>query len=157
MATLLILAKICYLLVRNKEAIAARQELLLFMAGSVSLLVYLVNITLYADNAVSSDLAGKCGLISYTICMNAFLAVRFSRAFERTEQLTRQLTRSNELKDEFLLHTSHEMKTPLHGILNMTSYLLENREGTLTDRQKKQLWLVHDTSSKLSMLIHDLL
>lgn len=134
-----------------------RLELLVFMLASGGMMVYLVNTSLHSQNWVTSNVWGRVGLVGFILCLNAFLALRFARAYERTEQLTRQLMAANELKDEFLMHTSHEMKTPLHGIINMTSNLLEDREGTLTDRQKKQLWLVHDTSSKLSMLIHDLL
>lgn len=134
-----------------------RLELLVFMLASAGLMVNLVVTSLHAQNWISSNVWGRVGLVGFILCLNAFLALRFARAYERTAQLTRQLTAANELKDEFLMHTSHEMKTPLHGIINMTSHLLEDREGTLSDKQKKQLWLVHDTSSKLSMLIHDLL
>ncbi|MEK8130517.1 ATP-binding protein [Paenibacillus filicis] len=152
-----ILSRLLYLYGQERKHTSDRYELLLFIGGLVSLMLYLVDGTLYTENAVPTDLAGKLGLICFIICMNILLAVRFSNAYEKTELLTHKLMVSNQRKDEFLMNTSHELKTPLHGILNMASHLLEDEEKSLTAQQKQHLWLIKDTSMKLSMLIHDLI
>ncbi|GBF76825.1 histidine kinase [Paenibacillus sp. 598K] len=140
---------------RHEETV--RKELVWLIGGSLSLIVYLINEGLYAESVLSSALAAKCGVIGFVIFMNILLAIRYTHAFEQSERLSLQLIELNQLKDEFLLNTSHEIKTPLHGAMNMISHVLQDEEGQLSDRQKQQLWLVKDTSMRLSMLIHDLI
>lgn len=152
-----VLCRMIYLYGKNPIDSADRKELILFIGGSISLAVFLANGVLYSENVVSTDLAGKLGVVCFITFMNILLANRFTNAFEKTERLSHQLTVSNQLKDEFLMHTSHEIKTPLHGIMNMTSYLLDDEENNLTPKQKQNLWLIKDTSVKLSMLINDLI
>ncbi|KZE39259.1 histidine kinase [Brevibacillus parabrevis] len=134
-----------------------KKEMLLFIAGCGCLLIFLTDGILYSENIVPTDLTGKMAVIGFLAFYNLLLAARFAGAFEKTELLTHQLALSNQLKDEFLTNTSHEMKTPLHGILNIASHMLEDEEHTLTAKQKQNLRLVKDTSIKLSMLIHDLI
>ncbi|MEW9702931.1 ATP-binding protein [Paenibacillus sp. SI8] len=154
---LYIISRMVYLCIQSQSGSSDRKELMLFIGGSVSLAVFLVDGGLYSENAVPSDMAGKFGVISFIIFMNILLAIRFYNAYKKTEILTNQLAIANERKDEFLLHTSHELKTPLHGILNMASHLLDDEENPLSSKQKQNLLLIKDTSIKLSMLIHDLL
>ncbi|MGC5326685.1 hybrid sensor histidine kinase/response regulator [Brevibacillus sp. SYSU BS000544] len=154
---LYILGRIIYLSSKNQGELSNGKELLLFIGSGVSLTIYLIDGILYAVNLVPTDLAGKIGVLYFIIFMNILMAVRFSHAYEKTKTLSHQLTISNQLKDEFLTNTSHEIKTPLHGILNITSYLLDDEEKTLSAKQKQNLWLIKDTSIKLSMLIHDLI
>ncbi|MEI7026550.1 ATP-binding protein [Paenibacillus sp. y28] len=157
LVSLYLLGKMLVLYSRNESGSANRKELIVFIGGVISLTVFFVNEVLYVMNAVPTDLAGKLGIVGFILCVNMLLAVRFAHAFEKTEDLSHQLQRSNQLKDEFLSYTSHELKTPLHGIMNITSDLLDNEERNLTARQEQNLWLIKDTSMKLSMLIHDLI
>lgn len=133
------------------------RSLMLFIGGAISLIIYLMNDGLYSENIVQSNFTGRCGVIAFIVLINILLAVRFSNAYAKTEILSRKLWTANQLKDEFLMNTSHEIKTPLHGIMNMTSFLLENQEENLHAGQKQNLWLIKDTSTKLSMLIQDLI
>ncbi|MFK4437894.1 two-component system sensor histidine kinase ChiS [Paenibacillus sp. RC21] len=153
---LYIIGRMAYLYIQSQGGSSDRKELMLFIGGSVSMMIFLVDGSLYSENMVSTDLVGKLGVVCFIIIMNILLVVRFSNAYEKTELLSYQLTVSNQLKDEFLMNTSHELKTPLHGILNMTSYLLDDEEKNLSPKQKRNLSLIKDTSIKLSMLIHDL-
>ncbi|WP_227793355.1 sensor histidine kinase [Paenibacillus guangzhouensis] len=155
--TLFLFGRMVYLFLRKEQADADRKELILFIGSVLSLGIYLVFSVLYAEYQVRSELFGFLGILGFIIFMNILLALRFTNAYEKTEVLTHQLKLSNRLKDEFLTHTSHELKTPLHGIMNITSHLLDDEEKMLTSRQKQNLWLIKDTSLKLSMLIQDLI
>ena len=152
-----IIVRMIYLYVRSQSQTTDRKELFLFIGGAISLLIFFIDVSLYSENALQTDLLGKCGVIGFIVFFNIMLAVRFSNAYDKTETLSRQLLVSNQLKDEFLMNTSHEIKTPLHGIMNMTSFLLEDGEDNLYPVQKQNLWLIKDTSTKLSMLIQDLI
>ncbi|MBY3622121.1 response regulator [Acinetobacter sp. CUI P1] len=154
---LAIIVRMIYLYVRSQSQTTDRKELFLFIGGAISLLIFFVDVSLYSENALQTDLVGKCGVIGFIVFFNIMLAVRFSNTYDKTETLSRQLLISNQLKDEFLMNTSHEIKTPLHGIMNMTSFLLEDGEDNLYPIQKQNLWLIKDTSTKLSMLIQDLI
>ncbi|MGD8191485.1 hybrid sensor histidine kinase/response regulator [Brevibacillus ginsengisoli] len=152
-----IVGRMIYLYRKSERGSSDRKELMLFISGCFSLLIFLVDWVLYTENVVPTDMLGKFGVVCFIVFMNILLALRFSNAYEKTKILSHQLMLSNQLKDEFLTNTSHELKTPLHGIMNITSYLLEDEENTLSAKHKQNLWLVKDTSVKLSMLINDLI
>ena len=133
------------------------KELLLFIAAVACLLIYLVADSLAKESMMSSDFIGKQGALIFTILMNILLAFRFARTMEETQKLTRQLEASNQAKDEFLIMTSHEIRTPLNAIMNITSHLLDGGEEALSAKQQQDLWLVRDTSVKLTMLMQDLI
>ncbi len=152
-----LIGRMMLLLRRQESDPVNRTEIFLFIGGIISLTVFMMDGVLFTINLVPTDLIAKLGVISFIVFMNMFLAVRFANAYEKTETLSNQLKISNQLKDEFLTYTSHEIKTPLHGIMNMTTYLLDDTDGNLTTKQKQNLWLIKDTSIKLSMLIHDLI
>ncbi|WP_330218845.1 hybrid sensor histidine kinase/response regulator [Brevibacillus choshinensis] len=152
-----ILGRMLYLYNLSRRDPAKKKEMVLFIGASLCMLVVLTDGILYTENIVPTDLMGKTAVIGFITCLNLLLAVRFTSAYEKTEILSHQLSVSNQLKDEFLTYTSHEMKTPLHGIQNITAYLLEDEENPLSSEQQQNVWLIRDTSIKLSMLIHDLI
>ncbi|WP_419878139.1 ATP-binding protein [Brevibacillus centrosporus] len=154
---LYLLGRLFVLYNRSMGDPAKRKEMIWFIAASVFLLIFLTDGILYSENIVPSDLVGKTAVIGFLTCLNLLLAVRFTGAFEQTELLTHQLFVANQLKDEFLTYTSHEMKTPLHGIQNIAAYLLEDESHPLSLEQQQNVGLIKDTSIKLSMLIHDLI
>ncbi|MFD2329352.1 ATP-binding protein [Cohnella sp. GCM10020058] len=156
-AVLYLACRLIYLYARNPAETTERTERFLLLGGLLTLMIFLFGISLYGENMVPTDLVAKCALLGFILFMNLLLAVRVSNAYAKTEVLSKQLALSNQLKDEFLIHTSHELKTPLNGILNLISGLLEDEDRSLGARQKQSLWLVKDTASKLSMLIRDLI
>ncbi|MFB9276961.1 ATP-binding protein [Cohnella cellulosilytica] len=85
------------------------------------------------------------------------LARRFSNAFRTIETMSDKLITLNRQKDEFLANTSHELKTPLHGILNLSQSVLENGTTNLGDVQRDNLGTVVSVTQRLSSLINDIL
>lgn len=152
-----ILLRLAYLYAKSEKGTYERQELALFIGACLSLTTYFGISNLHGENLVSSELLGRFGVVTYIVFMQILLAVRFTEAYSQSEVLSQKLTVSNQLKDEFLLNTSHELKTPLHGIMSMASYVMEDEEDPLTSKQKRNLSLIKDTSMKLSMLVQDLI
>jgi signal transduction histidine kinase len=74
-------------------------------------------------------------------------AAALIRAKEEAEQ-------ASKAKDEFLSMMSHEMRTPLNGILGMAEIL--NLEGP-SQRQKEHLDILHSSGNHLLALINDIL
>ena len=67
------------------------------------------------------------------------------------------LNRLNELKDEFLANTSHELRTPINGIIGIIESMIDGATGTLSDEQKYNLAIVANSGKRLSNLVNDIL
>ncbi|MBB6729890.1 ATP-binding protein [Cohnella zeiphila] len=85
------------------------------------------------------------------------LARRFVNAYRTIGTMSDELIAMNRMKDEFLANTSHELKTPLHGIMNLTQALSEGRSGPLNGTQREQLEAVVSVARRMSNLINDIL
>lgn len=66
-----------------------------------------------------------------------------------------ELAQALAAKTDFLAATSHEMRTPLNGILGMTQILLAGR--TIDPATRSQIALVHGAGTNLRQLVDDLL
>ncbi|MNI22683.1 Aerobic respiration control sensor protein ArcB [compost metagenome] len=82
---------------------------------------------------------------------------RSQQAYNKVEELSNELLEFDRMKDEFLVKTSHELGTPLHGIMNLSQSLLEGVEGPLKRKQQESVILIHSVSRRLAGLVKDLL
>ncbi|MGG4144217.1 ATP-binding protein [Paenibacillus algorifonticola] len=85
------------------------------------------------------------------------MSLRFSNAFKKIEELSGQLLQADKQKDDFLARTSHEFKTPLHGVLNISQSMLGDVAHPPTAEQREKLQLITDITRKLSQLVYDIL
>ncbi|NQX63728.1 ATP-binding protein [Paenibacillus qinlingensis] len=85
------------------------------------------------------------------------MSLRFSNAFRKIEELSGQLMQADKLKDDFLARTSHEFKTPLHGVMNISRSMLDDIAHPPTAEQREKLQLITDITRKLSQLVYDIL
>jgi signal transduction histidine kinase/ActR/RegA family two-component response regulator len=93
----------------------------------------------------------------------ALLGVIFSRQRslrliqEKNEQLkdaVQKATEANEAKSDFLSSMSHDMRTPLNGIIGFTNFALEEKDGA---RRQEDLEKIRQSSSILLGLVNDTL
>ncbi|MBI2966159.1 MAG: HAMP domain-containing histidine kinase [Chloroflexi bacterium] len=75
----------------------------------------------------------------------------------RLDDQNHELTEANEAKIKFLSAVSHELKTPLTGIVAFTDLLRLNRDANLTARQMEQLTIIERNGRRLDSLVNDLL
>ncbi|GKV56496.1 hypothetical protein NCCP2222_24430 [Sporosarcina sp. NCCP-2222] len=68
-----------------------------------------------------------------------------------------KLAKADIQKDIFLANTSHELRNPLHGILNITHSLLEDNSSNLSQREKQNLGLLLQIGNRMSYTLNDLL
>ncbi|MDI4647961.1 ATP-binding protein [Cohnella hashimotonis] len=85
------------------------------------------------------------------------MSLRFSNAFRKIEELSGQLLQADKMKDDFLARTSHEFKTPLHGVMNISQSMLDNAASPPTADQRDKLQLITDITKRLSQLVYDIL
>lgn len=90
----------------------------------------------------------------------AFAALWFKRFFlvtSKAEQLAEKLKLENIRKDDFLVNTSHELRNPLHGIINIIQSILDDRKTPPSEEHKKRLGIIMKVSKRMSIMLNDLL
>ncbi|MGD1849045.1 MAG: CHASE2 domain-containing protein [Cyanophyceae cyanobacterium] len=73
------------------------------------------------------------------------------------EEKHQELKRLDELKDEFLANTSHELRTPIHGIVGLSESLIQGTAGPMERPQEENLRLIADSGRRLANLVDDIL
>lgn len=75
---------------------------------------------------------------------------------EAQQQAIRQLQEVDAFKDRLLTNTSHELKTPLHGIVGLVENLLKGEEA-LSRKGRVALDLIQSNSVRMARMVDDLL
>ncbi|KOP69656.1 ethylene receptor [Lysinibacillus sp. FJAT-14745] len=81
----------------------------------------------------------------------------YAKVLSDTKELAIKLQKTDKLKDDFLANTSHELRNPLHGILNISKAVLEREERVLSDKSVKDLETVLSVGWRMSLMLNDLL
>jgi len=68
-----------------------------------------------------------------------------------------ELSRLDKLKDEFLANTSHELRTPIHGIIGIAESLIDGAAGNLNESIIHNLSMISVSGKRLSSLVNDIL
>lgn len=103
---------------------------------------------------------GNGTLLMFLVMVSALSLLmkhRYQAALYKAEKLSNELLLQDKLKDDFLAKTSHELSTPLHGIINLSQTLMEGAEGPLRKKQQESLLLIHTVGKRLSKIVEDLL
>lgn len=98
--------------------------------------------------------------IDIIVTFLAFAAFWFKRHFRiaaKTAQLTNILQEADRRKDEFLANTSHELRNPLHGMLNIAQNVLHSDKSVLSPKDSDQIELLLSIGRRMSFLLNDLL
>jgi PAS domain S-box-containing protein len=90
---------------------------------------------------------------------------RYSRDLERmvrarTDQLMEAndaLHRATQTRIRFLSSMGHELRVPLNSVIGFAGVLLQGLSGPLTDDQRKQIGMIHESGRQLISTIDDVL
>lgn len=86
------------------------------------------------------------------------LIVRLLRKRERQlEVTTAELIDAGKQKSQFMVNITHELRTPVHGILGLTELLESGVYGPVTEKQGEALRKIRATGTGLVQLVDDLL
>lgn len=96
-------------------------------------------------------------LLVSTICFASVWFRRYFQVHAETRKLAEKLQKTDKLKDEFLSNTSHELRNPLHGILNISQAVLEREQHSMSDKSVKDLETVLSVGRRMSLMLNDLL
>ncbi|TSJ63572.1 response regulator [Allobacillus salarius] len=82
--------------------------------------------------------------------------IMYFNMHNRTKDQALRLTRVGQEKDAFLARTSHELRNPLHSILNITEITLNRNKGIIDQKSIKDLENVIVVGNRLTYLLDDL-
>lgn len=96
-------------------------------------------------------------LIVAIIALSSVWFKRYFVVLAETKELATKLQKEVELKDEFLANTSHELRNPIHVILNVLQVIVEREKSSLNDKSVKDLDMVLAVGRRMSLMLNDLL
>ncbi|GGA01443.1 hypothetical protein GCM10008018_54630 [Paenibacillus marchantiophytorum] len=98
--------------------------------------------------------------VDLVVSFLAFVSYWFKRyiyTYAQTDKLSKELQRADKQKDDFLANTSHELRNPLHGMLNMTQIVLDSDKHSLSENNVKNLELILTVGRRMSFMLNDLI
>src|SRR5699024_9613767 len=96
-------------------------------------------------------------LIFAIICVAAVWAHHYSQMHVNIQRQKEKLEQADKEKTEFLATTSHELRNPLHSILNMSQAVLDVERKNLSEKSITNLQAVIAVSRHSSLFVNDLL
>ena len=129
----------------------------LILFGALAATLSLINDLVVLNYFAIGNQLFSFGLFLFVLTQALVLSKRYSKAFESIESLTSELKKMDRLKDEFLISTSQELRTPLMGISGIATSLLDGAAGELNPVQKDNIRLIANSGQRLATLIKDIL
>lgn len=131
----------------------------ILLAGGVFLFLSIISDVIYQQGLLDHYFFFRSdfGYIVFICSQSFLLMMRYTNAFNQTEQLLTSVERAEsatQAKSQFLAKMSHEIRTPLNGILGVVQLLGKTK---LSQLQKSYLKLVDDSSASLLNIINDIL
>lgn len=83
--------------------------------------------------------------------------IRFMQTSIEATKLADDLRAADKMKDDFLANTSHELRNPLHGMINMAQTVLDRESDKLSGDNRDNLRLIVTVGQRMSLLLNDLL
>lgn len=92
------------------------------------------------------------------LMFNTFLLSRqISKDFDLTQQQSGELRQLDKMKDDFLARVTHELRTPLHGMVGILDAFRMGDFGSLSNRQTYHLGLLEASSKRLLSMVSSIL
>lgn len=124
---------------------------------ATSMLCYWILIGLKLIFEINLGNAPAMTILLTMITIAVLMSHQLQLDFKSLNELTDKFRRYDNLKDEFLAKASHELRTPMHIIMNLTKGLLEGSNGTLNLKQQENLIFMYHEGQRLTRLVEDLL
>ncbi len=105
--------------------------------------------------SASNSVSGRLNITG--LDETAALAADFNLILDYNEDINAELLRADKVKDTFLANVSHELKTPLHGIIGISESLTDGIAGELPDLANRNLQLINASGRRLTSLVNDIL
>ena len=81
----------------------------------------------------------------------------FSKTWRKRREFAEKLQIADRLKDDFLMNTSHELRNPLHGMINIAQNVLDSEKTSMDAKNAKNMELLISVGRRMSFMLNDLL
>lgn len=137
------------------------------IAASVTILAFTVVYDLLESSDLISFLPGflldnistfliPVGFLAFIFSQSFMLSLRFLKSFQAVEHLSTRLQAMDKIKDEFLANTSHELRSPLYGIMGIVEAISHQLGGKMNREQASDFVLITSTVRRLIYMVNDL-
>lgn len=144
-----------YMFIRSDVDIRLKSFLIFLVILVIN--IYSIDMFLFSINIKESVVLSQVMIIIFTLISLTIVTLRFFEAYHTINMMKNELLRLDKVKDEFLSNTSHELKTPLNAIVNISESLLQGVEGEVNEKQAQNLSIVTHSGRRLAQLVNDLL
>jgi signal transduction histidine kinase len=133
---------------KNKDA------LLILFGLAILFVTDMIDIAYKADKVYTN--LNKFGWLIFIAILSVRLAINFTKTFTRAEQLSEKLLIMDKLKDDFLVNTAHELKTPMHGIIGIAESMLDESIQNAS-KESENLSLIVSSARRLTELVNNIM
>ncbi|GAA0453640.1 ATP-binding protein [Alkalibacillus silvisoli] len=162
--TVLIVAFICL----KRGARQARFYILGWMIFLTGVFITILERAAVIPYSLMTEYAGQAAMTIEVVLLSFALAdkINLMRAEkEEAEEKAREsqalaldnLKKADVLKDEFLAVTSHELRTPIYGMVGIAESLRDGVVGQVSEPMKQQLSTIVASGNRLTHLVNDIL
>ncbi|MBD2177595.1 PAS domain S-box protein [Pseudanabaena sp. FACHB-1998] len=109
-----------------------------------------------AVQGILKDISDRIAL-AYAIRDRKQVESKLRESNEILSVVNHELMKATQLKNEFLANISHELRTPLNIVLGLIESLQEGIYGSLSDKQRKVIRTIENSSNHLLGLINNIL
>lgn len=96
-------------------------------------------------------------LIIAIICLAGVWFKHYHQMYLNTENMAIKLQKEDEVKDQFLANTSHELRNPLQSVINIAYSVLEENKHQLSKNDQENLQLIIQVGEQMRFTLNDLL
>ncbi|WP_240418441.1 ATP-binding protein [Paenibacillus periandrae] len=156
LAVILLLSNLIIPGILLRAVINGDMDAIFLLLGSVSIITNIVwGIT---RNAGSIEMT----YYPFDLIINflGFAIYWFKRSFRNSIEIVKladKLKKVDKLKDDFLANTSHELRNPLHGIINIAQTVLDSDGKAMNDTNTRNMELLIHVGRRMTFLLNDLL
>ncbi|HHW49730.1 MAG TPA: response regulator [Clostridiaceae bacterium] len=147
-----------YFLIALIIAACRKHEGALFvLSGALIFVAAIFNDIFYFNEKLFTGSLTPLGMFIFIFTQSFVISKRYSKAFSEVERMSERLIAMDKLKDEFLANVTHELLTPLNGMVGIAESVNDNAEGNIDSRQKYNLSLIATSGRRLAVLVRNIL
>ena len=140
---------------KNYGGLTGKQIIFLLTIILLIVLGY-VNYILYFFSLMNNNYIYMITLLILAVGISAMLLDNYTEAYTDLEIMTNNLIALDKTKDEFLVNTSHEFKTPLNAIINISQSILDRKEDKKYRSEENLLYII-SIAKRLANLVNDII
>ncbi|NOW03730.1 hybrid sensor histidine kinase/response regulator [Clostridium beijerinckii] len=129
---------------------------ILLLCGVIAALTQYCIFILYYCSIIKSNVIPFITYFIFLLVVLVIILKQHINAYNKVQAINSDLISLDKLRNEFLISTSHEFKTPLHGIINIAQTIL-NKNDRNTAKVDENLAYIISTTTRLSSLVNDII